>query len=69
MTNIGGYIAWLKCHGCGKEYAMSDGVRNAAGCSNPDCFRSEIHIYSDRDGEFPADEYVRIKSVRPPCPV
>jgi hypothetical protein len=59
-----GYNEWLKCHNCGKEYAMSDGVRTANGCANYECFRSDIHIHSDRDGERPTDEYVRIKSVR-----
>lgn len=60
------YHDWLRCHGCGTEYSMADGARNKGGCGNLKCFHSDIHIHSDRDGERPTDEYVRIMSVRMP---
>lgn len=57
------YKNWFRCHGCGAEYAISDGVRSPRGCGNPTCYAPDIHIHSDRDGEIPQDEYVRIRSV------
>lgn len=59
-----GYKNWFKCHGCGAEYAISDGIRSSLGCANPACIRPDIHIHSGVDGEKPTDEYVRIMSVR-----
>lgn len=46
-------LRWYKCHGCGTEYPLSDGVRYGAGCANVACFAPDIHIHSDLDGEKP----------------
>lgn len=57
------YKSWFRCHGCGKEYPLSDGIRGNIGCNNPCCYHSDIHLHSNADGEIPRDEYVRIMSV------
>lgn len=46
-------LRWYKCHGCGKEYAIEDGVRASWGCNNDACLAPNIHIHSDLDGEKP----------------
>lgn len=44
---------WYKCHGCGKEYSLADGVRAGWGCNNDCCLAPNIHLHSDLDGEKP----------------
>lgn len=46
-------FSWYVCHGCGKEYLISDGVRPWAGCDNLACHYPDIHVHSNADGELP----------------
>lgn len=46
-------VRWYVCHGCGWEAWISDGVRNSAGCGNPECYTPDVHIHSNADGEQP----------------
>jgi hypothetical protein len=46
-------LYWYRCHSCGWEAWVADGVRNARGCGNPKCFVSNLHVHSNRDGEMP----------------
>jgi hypothetical protein len=46
-------LYWFKCHGCGYERLVSQGVGNSASCGNPACVNPDLHIHSDIDGEKP----------------
>lgn len=46
-------LRWYRCHGCGWEAWVKDGVRNSAGCGNPECHHPCLHVHSNADGEQP----------------
>lgn len=46
-------LCWYVCHNCGWEAWVSEGVRSSLGCGNEKCYRPNLHVHSDIDGERP----------------